>query len=161
GAAATHEGLDLDRIAAMQARITDATSSSQSAFKTDQIKQLTSQLGGIQDAVLNGALLTVPAHGNSTIRDFSLIRFDSLQATGGNTVAMTGQGPLAIQNGRVQNAPALIGFAMFQLPWWSYLLWVLAIAAFVTRIVLGDKAPKKSERWDHLKWIGWIVGPLA
>jgi hypothetical protein len=84
-----------------------------------------------------------------------------LDAAGGASVTASGQGPLRIQDGRVQNAPALIGFALFQLPWWSYLLWVLAIGAFVTRIVLGEKAPKKNERWDRLRWIGWVVGPIA
>lgn len=160
-AAAAKQGLDLDRVAAMQNRVSSATGNGGSAFPVDNIKQVTQQLGGIQDSVLNGALLSVPTHGNSTVRDFTLIRFDALQAMGGQTVAASGTGPLHIQNGRVQNAPALVGFAYFQLPWWSYVLWILAIAAFVTRMVLGEKAPKKNERWDRLKWIGWVAGPLA
>jgi len=157
-ASAAAQGLDPKRITGMQARITSATGGQGGKFELPDL----SFLGGIQNSVMNGALLTVPTKVNGTsdaVHRLTLIRFDGLHAQGGTTVAATGQGPLTIQDGRVQNAPALIGFAFVQMPWWSYALWILAIAALVTRIVM--KAPKTNERWDRLKWIGWIVGPLA
>ncbi|MES2154110.1 MAG: hypothetical protein V4510_03155 [bacterium] len=159
-AASAAQGLDLSRIQSMQSQVMEAIG--QPGKSTD--KPGLGALADIQSKILNGAVLTVPSQEGSTpsIKDVTLIRFDSLDATARTgTIATTGQSPLHIQAGRVQNAPGLVGFGFLQLPWWSYLLWALAIGALVTRFVLGDKAPKKNERWDRLKWIGWIVGPLA
>ncbi len=159
------EGGNLDDL---QSRIKATTGGAGGGFDTSAIRATLRQyFQGLEGYMMNGALLhmPVPTEGSdpaAVVRSITLIRFDSLEATGGSTVATTGSGPLHIEGGRVQNAPELIGFAVFQLPWWSYVLWVLAIAAFVTRLVLGnEKAPKQNERWDHLKWIGWIVGPIA
>lgn len=162
GAAAT-AGMEPEHVEALIAGIGEATGGD-GEFRMPDL----GFLSGMEASLLNGALVQVGHDAaptgeaglvGSAIRSLTLIRFDSLEATGGPTVAARGSGPLHIADGRVQNAPALIGFAIFQLPWWSYLLWALAIGGIVARIVL--KAPKQNERWDRLKWIGWIVGPLA
>ncbi len=163
--AAAAQGIDMARVAGMENRIRVATGDQDAGFPTGSINAVLEQLQGLEVPLMNGALLTTMTNEDDVaviVRGLTLIRFDSLTATGGETVAASGTGPLHIQGGRVQNAPELFGFSMFQLPWWSYALWALAIAAFVTRLVLGsEKAPKQNERWDRLKWIGWVAGPVA
>jgi hypothetical protein len=71
-----------------------------------------------------------------------------------NSVALAGQGPLQVQGGAVVDAPALVGFAVFQMPWWSYLLWIAAIGLFIARLVM--KPVKEDPVLDRYRWVGLV-----
>lgn len=161
---AAHEGLDRENLERGVRAMGDAWGVDTSAIPFNEISDKLGALGGVQDKLLNGALVRIPPPQEESMsaitQSLTLIRFDGLHATGSATQAATsGSGPLIVEKGRVQNAQSLVGIAYFQLPWWSYVLWLLAIGGIVTRMVM--QAPKESERWDKLRWIGWIAGPLA
>lgn len=146
--AVASESLSLDRIQNAMAKI-----NGQSGTKTANI----GPLEPVVSSLLNGAYMSVPAD-NATAKNLSLVRFNSLEVTGsGSTLNAAGKGALVIQSGSVKGAQPLIGSGWVQFPWWTLLLWGLAIAAFVTRLVLKDKAPKTHEKWDRLQWVGRVA----
>ncbi|MEK6984983.1 MAG: hypothetical protein AABX89_01200 [Candidatus Thermoplasmatota archaeon] len=116
--------------------------------------------------IVNGALVRVPAQAATpaaALAGLSLVRLSTLTVGADEAgLAATGDASLEIQGGRVQEVEPLYGFSYVQLPWWSYLLWGLAIAAFIVRLALHKRLPKPKEtRWHRLRWIGFIAGPLA
>jgi hypothetical protein len=161
-AAAAERGLDLTRITGLGNDLNSASKSG-SAGAPSSVPRL--DLGVLQPLVariLDGALLRLPTQatsGSSAFKQLALVRFDEFSVQGGASAAqVTGRGPLQVQGGQVRGAQALVGFAYFEMPWWSYLLWGLALAAFITRLVLN--APKGHPRWDRLRWVGWVANPL-
>ncbi len=157
------EGLDLGKLSAV---IDDINGASSKGGASDGIN-----VGGLDSLkpilarVLNGAIMRVPTQAagpGDVVKGLQLTRLERLTvASDGSRLRLAGDAALVITGGRVQGAEPLYGFSFLELPWWSYLLWVLAIGAFITRLVLGEKAPKANERWDRLRWIGWVAGPLA
>lgn len=116
--------------------------------------------------IVNGALVRLPAQAATpaaALAGLSLVRLATLEVRADAAgLAATGDAVLEIQGGRVQEAAPLYGVSYLQLPWWSYLLWGLAIAAFIVRLALNKRLPKPKEtRWHRLRWIGFIAGPLA
>src|SRR5205085_10597168 len=91
----------------------------------------------------------------------SFARVTTLQVRGtsANALAWSGTATLDVHGGHVAGAKKLYGFALFKLPWWSWILWILGIGLWVTRLAL--KPEKHHPTWDRFRWIGWIVSPLA
>lgn len=126
-----------------------------------------SQLEGIEDVtqglapVLNGAFVGISdLNGGSGAADLlqnvTLVRFTEMNAVRTNgAMAWAGSGALQIQNGEVAGASNLIGI----FPWWSLLLWGVALVALVVRFVI--KPDKKSPRWDKWNWVGLAGGFVA
>jgi hypothetical protein len=163
GAAAT-EGLQLQRLSGIIDSINNASQKggASDGINVDGLDEIQPLLA----RVLDGALMQVPtkaANLSDVLQHLSLVRLDRLTASSdGTQLALAGPAPLSIQSGRVQGAEALVGFSYFQLPWWSFVLWGLAIAAFIVRLAMGKSLPKPNQtRWHRLRWIGWAAGPLC
>jgi hypothetical protein len=163
-AEAADRGLDVRRLNDLLGQLDAAGAGSRSAQGSQAVGQL--DFGFLQPVVtriLNGAFVDTPLPREGAgfpLASMRLVRFSHLTAVpAGPELAVEGAGPLDVDQGRVAHAPALLGVGWVQLPWWSYLLWALAIAAFVVRIVL--RSPKRNERWDRLRWVGWIARPVA
>lgn len=160
GQAAADAGLDLSRVTAMSGQLANASKSGGSGG-TPKL-----DFGPFQpllSRVLNGALLGFSPGANASatnvVRQLSLVRFGTLDAeSDGAQVALSGAGPLQVQDGRVVAAPSLVGFAVFQMPWWSYVLWVAAIGVFVARLVV--KPPKDDPKLDRYRWVGTLCTAL-
>lgn len=155
------EGLDLARIQSLMTKLDGAHAGS-------MVEREQQPTGGedTQDIVaglLNGALLRlpeVPADGAPlSLEDSRFVRFSSLQVTGSSQLGLDGRAYFDLDDGKVAGAKPLVGVAMFQLPWWSYLLWVVAIGLFITRLAL--KPDKAHPVWDRFKWVGWVASPLV
>lgn len=148
-------GLDLDGLGASIDRMQLALTGQ----KQDPVALDLGPLNDVADKVLNGAFVHFPTQGtgpSDVLPKMELVRFESLAGRSADgSLALSGEAPLAIQGGRVQGAEGLAGFSYLQMPWWSWLLWALAIAAFVTRLVL--KSPKQHPKWDRLRWVGWTA----
>ncbi|HUR62529.1 MAG TPA: hypothetical protein VM286_09230 [Candidatus Thermoplasmatota archaeon] len=148
-------GLDLARIATLGTNV-DAASKAGVTGKAPEIN-----LGPLEPLIpklLNGAVLRLPAktdESTNPAKAVGLVRFGSLDVqSNGSEMAVRGEGPLTVQDGEVAHASPLIGFAVFQLPWWSYLLWMLAIGVFVARLVV--KPPKEHPVYDRYRWVGIV-----
>lgn len=164
--AAAQEGMDLARLDNLSSELSSSLGGNpKGGTMGDDLKSLQPLLG----AVLAGALLALPdlqamqAEGAppadlaSVVGQMTLLRFDSLTASASpdDTVELTGSGPLRIQAGRVVGAPSLLGL----MPWWCWLLWTAAVGMWIARLAM--KPPKENERWDRLRWVGWVAGPLV
>lgn len=162
GASAAGTGLDIQRVQSMFQRV-DASHSAGTVDRT-QTDTDTTGAKAFLAALLNGALLGLPdGVGNSTEFDpttLQFARFTTLSVTSnGNDLAWDGKASLEIADGKVTGAHPLIGFGPFQMPWWSYVLWLAALTVFIVRLV--RKPDKSHPRWDRFKWVGWVAGPLA
>ncbi|MEK6974996.1 MAG: hypothetical protein AABY18_01475 [Candidatus Thermoplasmatota archaeon] len=113
--------------------------------------------------LLNGAFVrgAFPTEGEPfPFKDIHFVRFSHMTVDpDGETLAWEGKAYLEVKDGKVAKAPNLVGFWLFQLPWWSYLLWAAAITLAILKIVL--KPDKNHPRWDTLRWIGWVATPVA
>lgn len=156
--AAADAGLDLQRIASLSSTLNTASKTG-AAGQAPQIS-----LGPLEPLIpklLNGALLSLPSKNTTEnpVKALSLVRFDSLDVhSDGQAMAVTGEGPLTVQDGEIAHASPLIGFAMFQLPWWSYLLWLGAIGVFVARLI--TKPTKDHPVYDKYRWVGLVCSIL-
>ncbi len=161
-AADAKAGLDLGRVQDLIRKLDRAHAGS-------SVDRSTSETGGkntqeLLAGLLNGALLRMP-EAPSGNESFSLdgsrfARFSSLQVAGSNgKLDWDGKAYLDIDDGKVVGAKPLVGFWLFKLPWWSYLLWAVAIGLAIVRLVL--KADKSHPRWDPLRWVGWVLTPVA
>lgn len=155
------EGLDLGRVQEL-IRMLD------SAHSGNNVDRGQGESGGnntqaILAGLLNGALLRLPdspQDGEKISFDGSrFVRFSHLTVQGGNGLAWDGKAYLDVEDGKVAGAKPLVGFWLFKLPWWSYLLWAAAITLASIRLV--TKPDKNNPRWDRLRWIGWVATPLA
>lgn len=162
GERAAKAGLDLRRIQSLSQDVEDAQEGQQ-AGGGEGPKVGFGGFGRLLAEVLNGAILGVPndAAGSTSFAEaFVFVRFTRLAvAAEGEGLAWQGRAALQMQEGEVKGAEPLYGVSFLALPWWSYLLWGLAIVALVVRHVL--KSPRKSERWDRLRWVGWVAGGVA
>ncbi len=153
---AAREGLTSDRVTQMLREIEGRGDAEPAGEQTTDF----GDLEGVLQAVLNGAILGVAAEDVETSSDlfgsFLLVRFDALRVSNDEgSLDWFGQAPLQIQSGQVKGAPNLVGFGWFLMPWWAMLLWAVALGLFITRLALN--APKKNERWDRYRWVGWLV----
>lgn len=152
-------GLKLERIDELMADLEGSSSSGQGASGTgfgDQMEDFQTTLS----EVLNGAVMRVPQTDTDIASDFAFINFEQLTVTADlEELDWGGKAALQIQEGQVDGAPGLVGFGYFVLPWWSFLLWGIALTVWIVRMSL--KAPKKHEKWDRFKWIGWVAGALG
>lgn len=156
------EGLDLQHVQDLVDRLDQAKASSRAPAQPQEGNGAETQafLAGL----LNGALLRLP-EGVSDNQSLDLAgshfaRFSRLTVAGNaGGLDWDGKAYLEIQDGKVQGAKGLVGFWLFQLPWWSYLLWAAAITLVILRMV--RKPAKENARWDQLKWIGWVATPVA
>jgi hypothetical protein len=156
--AAADVGLDKNRIASLANNL--ALASKAGASGSLSVPDL-GPLDTLLPRLLNGALLTLPTKGNpnNAIAQVSYIRFDTLDAASdGSNVALTGSGPLLVESGRVADAAPLVGFSVFQMPWWSYLLWAIGIGLFVARLIV--KPPKNHPVYDRYRWVGLVCSIL-
>ncbi|HEX2066054.1 MAG TPA: hypothetical protein VHI93_04495 [Candidatus Thermoplasmatota archaeon] len=145
-AAAT--GLDLDRLEGLFAKLAGPGAGGP-AFSLEAFRPVASLLPGM----LNGALVTLPAReGGNPAKQFGLVRFGLLDASSdGGGVAVSGAGPVQVKDGEVAHAAPLVGFALLQMPWWSYLLWAAALGLLVARVVVK---PPKEHPLDRYRWVG-------
>lgn len=156
-AADAAQGVDLRRVDAMVRDLGAAFDQPPGDSLADQVNADMQPLLG---PLLDGALLSLPTNTSSpaaAFQDITLLRFDSLAATSSSdgTVALSGSGPLQIQEGRVVGAPSLLGL----MPWWCWVLWVGAIGLWIARLVV--KPAKENEKWDRLNWVGWVAGAVV
>ncbi|MEA3143196.1 MAG: hypothetical protein QOG31_520 [Thermoplasmata archaeon] len=151
-------GLDLQRIAGLGNNLNQASKVGGSA---DAPSLSLGPLEPLLSHLLNGAVLTLPTKtsAGNPVRQLGFVRFDTLDASSdGSAVALAGSGPLQVQDGQVVDAKPLVGFAIFQMPWWSYLLWIAAIGLFVARLV--TKPPKDHPVFDRYRWVGLVCSVL-
>ncbi len=125
----------------------------------DQLSDLDEITDGLAP-VLNGAFLGVSsiegASPTDLLGNITIVRFTTMNAErDGGQLQWNGAAALQIQDGDVAGADPLIGI----FPWWSLLLWGVAIVSLVLRFVL--KPDKSHPRWDQLGWVGWVGGILA
>ena len=156
------EGLDLGRVQDLIQKL-DAAHASSSVDRSE------SETGGdntqeLLAGLLNGALLSLPdtpQQGEQFSLDGSrFVRFSGLDVTGtGGALSWDGRAYLDVEDGQVAGARNLVGVWLFQLPWWSYLLWAAAITLAIVRLV--TKPDKNNPRWDRLRWVGWVATPVA
>lgn len=118
-------------------------------------EELPNELDNIQillSEVLAGGLISVPGEFNDAaelIANGELIRFETLTLENRGALTWEGTATLQIREGKVAGADSMI----FLLPWWSFLLWAVAIGLFITRTVL--KKPKTGPL-DNFAWVGWV-----
>jgi hypothetical protein len=153
--AAADLGLDLERVAGLGNNLNQAGKVGSS---TGAPQLSLGPLEPLLPHLLNGALLRLPTNstaGGNPAKQIGLVRFDTLDAkSDGLQVAVSGAGPLEVQDGEIAHATPLVGFAVFQMPWWSYLLWIAAIGLFVARLIV--KPPKDNPTLDRYRWVGWV-----
>lgn len=160
--AAAREGLDIGRVQELIQKV-DASSASSTTQRTQTGTGANAAKDALAD-LLNGALVGLPnGIGDSTTvpaKDLQFARFTTL-AVGGTPTTLTweGKSTLEIKDGKVTGAQKLVGFGPVQFPWWTYVLWVAALALFITRLAL--KPDKTHPTWDRFKWVGWVAGILA
>ncbi len=121
----------------------------------------TEELEGVLGEILGAALVRVPTNEASPAAIFSslLVRYESLSAvSNGTMVTLSGEAPLVVNNGEVQGAEQTHGVSYFQLPWWSWMLWAIAIASMVA---VAIKKPEKSHAIDKWGLIGVGAGFVA
>lgn len=158
---AADEGLDASRVETL-VRLLDQSGAAGSTERNGTASDAIKDVPGVIKRLLNGALLQIPSAGERGKVDparLTFVRVTQLEGSAtADSVHWEGKAVLAVHNGHVQHTHSLIGAKMVALPWWSWVLWVAAIALFVTRIVLG---PVKRSHWDRLRWIGLVATPLA
>ncbi len=152
------EGLDLTRIQ----DLVDRLHLSREGATTQRERVISNQTADNSDLIVtlfNGAIVRIPS-GNGTPADITFVRFTAMDV-GGQSGALVwqGQAKLAVENGHVDGGKTLVGFSYLQLPWWSYLLWAIAIVVFIVRLVLHPA--KTHPVWDKYRWAGWVFGGLA
>lgn len=151
-------GLDIQRINALMERLYNANQGT----PTQSAPIDANAFGPYDDAaaaLFAGAVLRVPTAGASGA-DLAFARVSRVDVTGtvGGTLDWRGQAYLEIRDGHVAGAKDLAGFGFLQLPWWSWVLWVLALTAWIVRLV---RRPEKAHpTWDRFKWVGWVASPL-
>lgn len=155
-------GLDL-------ARVQDLLDKLDAAHAGSTVQRGEAETGGnntqeVLAGLLNGALVRLPdapADTNSLDLDGShFIRFRRLAVEGqGAGLSWSGTAYLEVQDGKVAGARSIVGFWLFQLPWWSYVLWAIALTLAIVRLML--KPDKNHPRWDALRWVGWVFTPVA
>jgi hypothetical protein len=147
-------GLDVQRIASLGTNLNQA---SRVGAKADAPELNFGPLEPLLPHLLNGALLRLPtrvATGVNPASQFGYVRFTSLDASSsGNAVDLSGPAPLEVQDGQIVDASPLLGFAIFQMPWWSYLLWGIGIFLFVARLIVK---PAKEHPLDRFRWVGFL-----
>lgn len=157
------EGLDLGRVQ-------DLISKLDSAHANSNVQRQPSETGGgntqeLLAGLLNGALLRMPdapeANKSISLDGSRFIRFSGLEvrSTSAGGLSWEGKAYLDIDDGKVAGAKPIVGFWLFQLPWWSYVLWAAAITLAIVRLVL--RPAKDNPRWDGLRWVGWVATPVA
>lgn len=161
--AAAAAGLNLQRIDDLAADLEAAGEGKSGVGGETNIAEGAGDFETLLSEVLNGALLRIPLGENGTANleeKFVFIRYQGLHIEAvGELLRWQGQGALVMNNASVAGAPELVGFGFLQLPWWSFLLWGLALAALITRVAL--KAPKQNPTWQRHNWIGWVFGGLS
>jgi len=155
---AADTGLDLERIAGLGQNLNQA---SRAGAKADTPDLSIGPLEPLVPRLLNGALLRLPTKGQdgvNPISQFGYVRFASLDATSKDgAVALAGPTPLEVQDGHIVDAAPLVGFAIFEMPWWSYLLWAIGLFLFVARLIVK---PTKEHHLDRFRWIGLVCSIL-
>ncbi len=158
---AAREGLNLSRvqdlIQALDQSHAGSTVDRTEAPATDSSQDLLADL-------LNGAVLGMPqGPGNGTefpVADLHFIRFTRMTVTGSSSgLLWEGKAMFQVEDGKVVGARAIAGVGFLQMPWWSYVLWVSAIAVFIVRLSL--KPDKTHPLWDRFKWMGWASAIVA
>lgn len=157
---AAAEGLDAARINALMRRLHQANQGSPTRAR-ELPEDAFAAYGGLAEALFAGAVLSVPTDGSGSGADLEFARTPRLQVSSipNGGLAWDGVATLQIRDGHVVGGPQLHGWGFLALPWWGWLLWVAAVAAWVVRLV--RRPPRENERWDRRRWVGWVAGPLA
>jgi hypothetical protein len=155
-------GLDLARINRLMGRLYEANSGS--ATQADDLDE--TAFDAFKDAtpaLFGGAVLSLPsADGSPTAGNgFAFARTPSLQVQGlpNGRLAWSGQATLDVHDGHVEGAQPLHGVGFLALPWWGWLLWAIALAVWIVRLV--RKPERKNPRWDPYKWVGWVAAAVV
>lgn len=158
---AAREGLNLSRVQELIQML------DQSHAGTPTQRSEAPTPGSSQDLLadlLNGAVLGMPeGPGNGTefpVEDLHFIRFTHMTVTASSAgLSWEGKAMLQVEDGKVVGARNIVGVGFLQMPWWSYGLWVIAIAVFIVRLSL--KPDMTHPVWDRFKWIGWVSAIVA
>lgn len=158
GRAAARIGLDIQRINALMDRLYSANRGAPTQSAPIDVNAF----GPYEDAasaLFAGAVLRMPTAGASGA-DLAFARVSRVDVVGTTegTLYWSGSANLEIRDGHVAGAKGLAGFGLLQLPWWSWVLWVLALTVWVLRLV--RKPEKANPTWDRLKWVGWVASPV-
>jgi hypothetical protein len=155
---AARAGLELGRLKDLSAQVKEAETGSAAGQQ-----EADPELGGFDDLlaeVLNGAVLGLPNGNGSFAEAFVLVRFSILAVEAeGTGLQWRGRAALQMEEGDVKGAKPLHGYNYLALPWWSYVLWAIALTILIVRLAL--RSPRRNEHWDRLRWIGWIATPVA
>lgn len=155
-------GLDLARINRLMNRLYAANEGS--ATNADEISE--GSFGPFQDvaaSVFGGAVLSLPgeADAKSAVEQLAFARTPRLEVRGTSAdgLTWTGKAILDIHDGHVEGAQKLYGFGFVALPWWGWLLWVVALTVWIVRLV--TKPDKTHPTWDRFKWVGWVAAIIV
>ncbi len=121
-------------------------------------------LAGFADTLFNGAYVQLAVRNkNPDIANMTFVHFSKLtaEASSSGVVRLEGKAAIIAEEGEVAGAQSLVGFSFIKVPWWSIVLWILAIAAFIVRLTRKEKAPKDHFKWDKYRWIGIVSGIVA
>lgn len=152
---AAREGFNLTRLQGNIDNLSDASGSG-----ADELPEGLDGAQTLLSEILDGGIVHVNSdagEAKDVLEEGALIRFSEMTLSNTGTsgdLAWQGQASLQVRNGEVAGADKLI----FLFPWWSFLLWGLAIVAIVFRVV--RKQPKDGPL-DKFAWIGWVGGILA
>ncbi len=155
-------GLDLARINRLMSRLYAANEGS--ATQGEEISE--GSFGPFQDvaaSVFGGAVLSLPgeADARAAVQQLAFARTPSLEVRGtaADGLSWTGKATLDIHDGHVAGAQPMYGLGPFALPWWGWLLWVVALTVWIVRLV--SKPDKTHPTWDRFKWIGWVAAVVV
>jgi hypothetical protein len=155
-------GLDLARINRLMGRLYAANSGSPTEA-SDLDENAFDAFGDATGALFAGAVLSLPsADGSPNAGEgFAFARTPTLQVQGvpGGGLAWSGKATLDVHDGHVEGAQPLYGFGILALPWWGWLLWVVALTVWIVRLV--RKPEKKNPKWDRFKWVGWAASAVV
>ncbi len=157
---AAREGLDVARVETMFQLLSGA-SADPTAGGGENLGE--SPLADSISEVLNSALIRIPTDpsiGADEIKDqVAIVLFQAMDVSNaGGELTWEGDAAFQYQGGEIAGAKELHGVWYFQLPWWGWLIWVVAVGLFIARLAM--KPDKHHPTWDRYKWIGWASGFL-
>lgn len=181
GTAAAAAGIAIDDLASAFSSISDDGDAGEAPAAPGEGGPASDPIAVLMQEILNGAVLGLPGDGGD---EFLLVRFNELTVRQeGETLTWQGDAPLQVQGSTVAGAPK----TFLLLPVWTWLLWILALGVWITRLVRrpeqgarrdvteevqvdgpgGETTEEVTrEEWtppplEQYRWVGRVTAPLA